>query len=126
MKVELYNKTNNKTVKLGTNLPHDIYPAKAIIALYQECWEIELEYREIKSSMLDNAITLRSKTKDLVYQELYGMLLAYNRVRYEIALTANEVGCNPLVSASDQLYGLCYMTTMAWPSAKHCINCQRE
>ena len=89
-------KTSNKTtVKLATNLPHDEYPAKDVIALYKERWEIELGYREVKTSMLNNALTLRSKKKDLVYQELYGMLLAYNLVRHEIALTANEVGLRP-------------------------------
>jgi len=89
-------KTSNKTVvKLATNLPHDEYSAKAIIALYKERWEIELGYREVKTSMLKNALTLRSKKKDLVYQELYGMLLAYNLVRHEIALTADVVGLRP-------------------------------
>ena len=89
-------KTSNKTtVKLATNLQHDAYSAKDIIALYKERWEIELGYREVKKSMLNNALTLRSKKKALVYQELYGMLIAYNLVRHEIALTANEVGLRP-------------------------------
>lgn len=90
-------KTSNKTtVKLATNLPHDKYSAKDIIALYKERWEIELGYREVKKSMLNNALTLRSKKVELVYQELYGMLLAYNLVRHEIALTANVVGIRPI------------------------------
>ncbi|MEQ3660102.1 MAG: hypothetical protein ABNH21_14225 [Glaciecola sp.] len=40
-------------------------------------------------------VTLRSKKIDLVYQELYGMLIAYNLVRHEIALTADNVGLRP-------------------------------
>ncbi|PIB83761.1 hypothetical protein CS296_24070, partial [Pseudomonas syringae pv. actinidiae] len=36
----------------------------------------------------DNALTLRSKTVDLVYQELWGLLLAYNVVRREASQAA--------------------------------------
>ncbi|MEP3351450.1 MAG: IS4 family transposase [Marinomonas sp.] len=85
----------NKEVNIATNLPHKDYKAKDIINLYKERWEIELGYREVKVSMLQSALTLRSKKKDLVYQELYGMLIAYNLVRYEIMLTAIEVGIRP-------------------------------
>ena len=85
----------NKEVKIATNLPYEDYQAKDIINLYKERWEIELGYREVKVSMLQNALTLRSKKKDLVYQELFGMLIAYNLVRYEIALTAVEAGVRP-------------------------------
>ncbi|EPM66827.1 transposase, partial [Pseudomonas syringae pv. theae ICMP 3923] len=49
---------------------------------------IELGFRDIKSSMQDNALTLRSKTVDLVYQELWGLLLAYNVVRREASQAA--------------------------------------
>ena len=85
----------NKEVKIATNLPYEDYQTKDIINLYKERWQIELGYREVKVSMLQNALTLRSKKKDLVYQELFGMLIAYNLVRYEIALTAVEVGVRP-------------------------------
>lgn len=55
---------------------------------YHERWEIELGLRDIKSSMQDNALTLRSKTVDLVHQELWGPLLAYNLVRREASQAA--------------------------------------
>lgn len=95
MRVISFKTSQNKTVKLATNLPIDDYPTDDIIALYRERWEIELGYREVKKSMLDNALTLRSKKVELVYQELYGLLLAYNLIRHEIALTANQVGIRP-------------------------------
>ncbi|EJL6296938.1 IS4 family transposase, partial [Vibrio cholerae] len=44
--------------------------------------EIELGYREMKQYMLQNSLTLRSKTPALVKQELWGMLLAYNLLRF--------------------------------------------
>lgn len=95
MRVISFNTSKGKSVKLATNLPRDTYPTRAVIALYKERWEIELGYREAKTSMLQNALTLRSKKVELVNQELYGMLIAYNLVRHEIALTANEVGLRP-------------------------------
>jgi hypothetical protein len=95
MRLITFNIGRDKEVKLATNLPHEDYSAKDIIELYKERWEIELGYREVKVSMLQNALVLRSKKKDLVYQELYGMLIAYNLVRHEIALTAVEVGIRP-------------------------------
>ena len=42
--------------------------AAQVATLYHERWEIELGYRDIKSAMQHNAITLRSKKVDLVYQ----------------------------------------------------------
>ncbi len=58
------------------------------MGLYHQRWEIELGFRDIKSSMLNNAITLRSKKAELVYQELWGILLAYNLVRREASHAA--------------------------------------
>ena len=38
--------------------------------------------QEMKQYLLKNELTLRSKTPELVKQELWGVLLAYNLVRY--------------------------------------------
>lgn len=54
--------------------------------------KLSLGIRDIKSSMLSNAVTLRSKKVDLVYQELWGMLLAYNIVRQEACHAAAIYG----------------------------------
>lgn len=75
-----------------TSLPHSGYAADQVAQLYQQRWEIELGFRDIKSSMLNNAITLRSKTIDLIYQEMWGMLLAYNVVRREASHAAAAHG----------------------------------
>ncbi|WCE92527.1 IS4-like element ISPsy33 family transposase [Pseudomonas syringae pv. actinidiae] len=77
---------NEKTV--FTSLPASKFSAEQVATLYHERWEIELGFRDIKSSMQDNALTLRSKTVDLVYQELWGLLLAYNVVRREASQAA--------------------------------------
>lgn len=78
-----------------TSLPADQYNSKNIAMLSQECWEIELSFRDIKSSMQHNAITLRSKTVELVYQELWGLLLTYNIIRCEAACAAVTFGRSP-------------------------------
>ncbi len=87
--------THGKEKVLLTSLPIDTYPAKAVVALYRERWEIELGFRDIKSSMQSNALTLRSKTVDLVYQEVWGLLLSYNLIRREAALAAAEFNRSP-------------------------------
>ena len=81
---------------LATSLPKNQHDAAKIIELYHQRWEIELGYREIKCTMLRKAIALRSKKITLVYQELYGLLLAYNLIRYEMALAVKEAKVSPL------------------------------
>lgn len=76
-------------------LPADHFEAKAVAALYHQRWQIELGFRDIKSSMQHNALTLRSKTVELVYQELWGLLLAYNLIRREASLAAVSHGYSP-------------------------------
>lgn len=71
-----------------TSLPVDQYPAKVIADLYKERWEIELGFRDIKSSMHRNAVTLRSKKVELIYQEVWGLLLTYNIIRREASQAA--------------------------------------
>jgi hypothetical protein len=78
-----------------TSLPAEHYSATQIADLYHERWEIELGFRDIKSSMQNNAITLRSKKVALIYQELWGLLLAYNLVRREASHAAVEYGRAP-------------------------------
>jgi len=84
-----------KVKTVMTSLPVDTYNAKAVAKLYQERWEIELGFRDIKSSMQQNAMTLRSKKVDLVYQEVWGLLLAYNVIRREASQAAMAFGRSP-------------------------------
>lgn len=78
-----------------TSLPADHFEAKTVAALYHQRWQIELGFRDIKSSMQHNALTLRSKTVELVYQELWGLLLAYNLIRREASLATVSHGYSP-------------------------------
>jgi IS4 transposase len=60
------------------------YPLAEIADLYSHRWEIELGYREQKQYMLGNRLTLRSRLPELVRQELWGVLLTYNLIRYQM------------------------------------------
>jgi len=95
MRIVRYQLDGYEPQEIATSLPVEDYSAAEIIALYHERWEIELGYREIKTTLLKNAIALRSKKPDLVIQELYGMLLAYNLIRHECALAADVVKLRP-------------------------------
>lgn len=68
------------------------YPAKELVVLYHERWEIEIGNDELKTHQLDRPVHLRSRTPCGVLQEIYGILLAYNAVRclmHEAALTVD-------------------------------------
>lgn len=67
-------------------------PALELAALYHERWEIETAFAEFKVHLRGRSIVLRSKTPDLVKQELYGLLLAHFAIRglmYEAAQSAD-------------------------------------
>jgi IS4 transposase len=67
-------------------------PANELAALYHERWEIETSLDELKTHLRGARIVLRSKTPELVRQEVYGLLLAHFAVRglmHEAALKAD-------------------------------------
>jgi len=71
------------------------YPAKDLAALYHERWELELGFDEIKTELLDREETIRSKSPNAVTQEMWGILIAYNLIRREMELIADEAKVPP-------------------------------
>lgn len=71
-----------------TLLDHVVHPAKELVELYHERWELEICFDELKTHMLERNECLRSKKPEGVYQELWGLLLVYNLVRREMLLAA--------------------------------------
>jgi len=71
------------------------FPADELRALYHERWEIELGFGEIKTDLLERMETIRSKSPEMVAQELWGLLLAYNLVRFEMMRLADELRVEP-------------------------------
>ena len=59
-----------------------------IVDLYGHRWEIELGYREMKHSLQQHRLTLRSKKAAGIRQELWGVLLAYNLLRSQMVKMA--------------------------------------
>lgn len=69
-------------------------PARELAAQYHERWEAESLFDEFKTHLRGgNRVLLRSKTPDLVKQEIYGLLLAHFTVRtvmHDAALSVDE------------------------------------
>ncbi|MGX9217352.1 transposase [Massilia varians] len=91
------------------------FPARDIAAHYVQRWEIELGFREIKQSMLKSAPVLRSKLPELVRQEVWGMLIAYNLIRHEMAQMADELKVPPQRLSFQWLALAITATLYHWP-----------
>ncbi|MCH4998767.1 IS4 family transposase, partial [Pectobacterium carotovorum] len=80
---------NGKMIHVLTSMsdPHR-YPKADIVDLYGHRWEIEHGFREMKQHLLNNELALRSRKPDLVEQELWGVVLAYNLLRFMMAQMA--------------------------------------
>jgi hypothetical protein len=73
-------------------------PATELAALYHERWEIEGAFDELKTHLKGAPVVLRSKTPELVRQEVYGLLLAHYAIRglmHEAALSAPPTARDP-------------------------------
>ena len=70
----------------------ETYTKQELLELYTERWEVELGYRESKVYMLERNKPMRSQKPDGVRQELWGILLAYNVIRFRMAKAAARVG----------------------------------
>ena len=70
-------------------------PALELAALYHERWEIEGVFDEFKTHLRANSTVLRSKTPELVQQELWGLLLAHFAIRQLMAQAAWPRGVDP-------------------------------
>ena len=72
-------------------------PAAEVAALYHERW-VETAYDEVKTHILGPGAILRSKTPDLVLQEVHGLMLAHYAVRRLIHEAARKVGYRPEIA----------------------------
>jgi hypothetical protein len=77
---------------ITTILDWEDAPAEELARLYQERWEIETTFAELKTHLNDSAPFLRSRTPDLVIHEIYGLVMAHFAIRaimYDAAATKN-------------------------------------
>jgi IS4 transposase len=91
-----YNVIKGKTYRILTSMTDRLRsPDNEIVELYCHRWEIELGFREIKQTMLDSSYHLRSKRPNMVHQELWSVLLAYNLIRRIMTMAAKVTGIWP-------------------------------
>ncbi len=89
-------------------------PAKDLIVLYHERWEVELVIDEVKTHERAQRKVLRSRTAEGVHQELYGIFLAHYAVRVLMYEAACEVGVDPdRLSFTEAMFQLCEMIPFA-------------
>lgn len=84
---------SKKPIRLVTNwFDYKEAPADELARLYHERWEIENALDEIKTHLNANAVTLRSRTPDLVRQEIFGLLMGHYAIR-SIMHEAAQAAC---------------------------------
>jgi hypothetical protein len=68
------------------------YPAGEVASLYFHRWEIELRFRDIKTTM--GMDMLRTKSPEMIRKETMMHMIAYNAIRLLILRSAKVHGCN--------------------------------
>lgn len=80
---------------LTTITDHASAPAPQLASTYHQRWEHEQSNDDLKTTLRGPARILRSKSPDLVRQELYGYLLTYYAIRVLICRAATEADIDP-------------------------------
>jgi hypothetical protein len=69
-------------IRLITSITdHELAPAAELAVLYHQRWEFELTLDEVETHQMPHTKLLRSKTPDLVRQEIWALLLTHYAVR---------------------------------------------
>ncbi|MGH8920658.1 MAG: IS4 family transposase [Actinomycetes bacterium] len=74
----------SEAYRLVTTVLDPACPAREIVALYHQRWEIETTYLELKSTTLGGRV-LRARTPLGVAQEIYALLITYQALRIAIS-----------------------------------------
>jgi Insertion element 4 transposase N-terminal/Transposase DDE domain len=79
-----------------TLLDHQAYPLREFPDRYAERWQIETAISEVETRLRGGPeIVLRSKSPDMVRQEVYALLCVYQAIRHLIATAAETAGIDP-------------------------------
>ncbi len=73
----------------------DLAPAQALAEAYHERWEHETGNKQLKTYLRGPARVLRSKSPDMVRQEIYGYLLTHYAISALICRAATEADIDP-------------------------------
>jgi hypothetical protein len=81
-----------ETIRLITTaLDHEIAPAAEMATLYHQRWEIELVFHPIQTHQMGHPRLLRSKSPELVYQEIWALFLTHYAIRHLIFQAADDI-----------------------------------
>ncbi|MGH3687202.1 MAG: IS4 family transposase [Pseudonocardiaceae bacterium] len=80
---------------ITTITDHELAPALDLAKAYNERWEIELSFDEIETHQTGQNRVLRSKTPELVKQEIWSLLLTHYAIRHVMKDAADTVGTDP-------------------------------
>ena len=109
-------KIKGKTYRVLTSMIDPMrFSSEEMVELYCYRWEIEQGFREMKQTLLNSKYTLRSKRPDMIEQELWGILLAYNLIRQAMTEAASKLDSvlpNQLSSASCSMAVTQYFATI--------------
>ncbi len=84
---------SQETIRLITSLlDPDEGSAPTLAALYHERWEIEMIFDEIEVHQLGGGRVFRSKSPELVRQEIWGAFLTHYAIRHFMHEAADTVG----------------------------------
>jgi hypothetical protein len=90
------NSASRRTFCLITTLvDHEFAAAVELAAAYAERWEIELSFDEIEIHQTGGDRVLRSRTPELVKQEIWSLLLTHYAIRHVMKDAADTVGTDP-------------------------------
>jgi hypothetical protein len=80
---------------ITTLVDHEFATAIELAAAYAQRWEIELSFDEIEIHQTGGDRVLRSRTPELVKQEIWALLLTHYAIRHVMKDAADTVGTDP-------------------------------
>jgi len=80
---------------ITTITDQQLAPAVDLAAAYHQRWEIELSFDEIEIHQTGHLRVLRSRTPELVKQEIWALLLTHYAIRHIMKDAADTVGTDP-------------------------------
>ena len=80
---------------ITTITDHELAPTLDLAAAYHQRWEIELSFDEIHTHQTGHLRVLRSRTPELVKQEIWALLLTHYAIRHVMKDAADTAGTDP-------------------------------
>lgn len=80
---------------ITTRADHQGAPAIELAAAYHQRWELELSFDEIETHQIGGHRVLRSRSPELVKQEIWALLLVHYAIRHVMKDAADTVGTDP-------------------------------